>query len=83
MHVTVLETLRATTSTADWFYVSPAANFGAHGLGERSGVFRVGGDVLLTDAQGESNIGGADFAIAFVDEIDRPTHHRERLSVAY
>lgn len=82
-HAEVLEELRSSDSTADWFYVSPAAGFGSYAPGERTGHFRVGGDVLLADADGDSVISGADYAIAFVDEIDAPAHHRERFTVAY
>ncbi|WP_316783301.1 NAD(P)-dependent oxidoreductase [Streptomyces sasae] len=82
-HAQVLEALRATDTDAHWFYVSPAAEFGAWAPGERTGVFRVGGDVLLSDAEGRSFISGADYAIAFVDEIDKPTHRQARFSVAY
>jgi hypothetical protein len=49
--------------------------------GTRLGV--VGGDILLTDADGNPNISGADYAKAFVDEIERPAHRRQRFSVAY
>ncbi|MGW3132342.1 NAD(P)-dependent oxidoreductase [Streptomyces sp. NPDC001123] len=82
-HARALEALRATDTDAHWFYVSPAAEFGAWVPGERTGAFRVGGDVLLSDAEGRSFISGADYAIAFVDEIDKPAHHRARFSVAY
>jgi putative NADH-flavin reductase len=51
--------------------------------GQPTGRYRVGGDVLLTDAAGKSEISGADYALAFVDEIDQPRHHRTRFSVAY
>ncbi len=43
----------------------------------------VAGDILLTDADGNSNISGADYARAFVDEAGQPTHRRQRSSVAY
>ena len=79
----VLKALRASDSPADWFYVSPAAGFGPHAPGERTGSFRIGGDILLTDADGNSYISGADYAIAFLDEIDTPNHHRQPFSVAY
>jgi hypothetical protein len=46
-------------------------------------LFRVGEDVLLVDAEGNSRIGGADYAIAFVDEIDDPRHHRALFTAAY
>lgn len=82
-HAAVLEALRAGDDGLDWFYLSPAATFGAWNAGERTGEFRLGGDVLLTDADGGSAISGADYAIAFVDEIERHAHPRARFSVAY
>jgi putative NADH-flavin reductase len=82
-HAQVLEALRAAQTSADWFYVSPAAYFGAHSPGERTGSYRTGDDVLVADAEGTSAIGGADFAIAFVDEIEKPAHHQARFTVGY
>jgi uncharacterized protein len=79
----VLEQLRADTSGADWFYVSPAGGFGPYNPGRPTGKYRVGGDILLTDADGKSEISGADYALAFVDEIETPRHHRTRFTVAY
>lgn len=67
----------------DWVFVSPAGGYGAWAAGERTGSYRVGDDVALFDAEGGSNISGADFASAIVDEIDRPAHHRAHISVAY
>ncbi|HOQ52468.1 MAG TPA: NAD(P)H-binding protein [Micropruina sp.] len=79
----VLDALRASDQGLDWFFVSPAAGFGAYAPGERTGHYRVGGDVLLVDEAGRSDISGADLAIAIVDEIERPAHHRRRFTVAY
>lgn len=79
----VLEALRADVTGADWFFVSPAASFGAYNPGEPRGTYRVGGDILLTDADGKSEISGPDFALAIVDEITSPKHHRTRFTVAY
>jgi putative NADH-flavin reductase len=67
----------------DWVFVSPAGSYGAWAAGERTGAYRVGGDVALVDADGGSAISGADFAAALVDEIETPTHHREHIGVAY
>ena len=39
--------------------------------------------MLLTDADDNSTISGADYAKAFVDEIEQPAHRRQRFSVAY
>lgn len=79
----VLDQLREADTDVDWFFVSPAATFGSFNPGERTGTFRVGGDVLLTDEAGNSSISGADLAIAFADEIEQPAHHKQRFTVAY
>jgi hypothetical protein len=82
-HKAVLDALRGSGTEVDWFYVSPAAGFGSHSPGERTGHYRTGSDVLLTDPDGNSNLSGPDLALAFADEIERPAHHRERFAVAY
>ena len=79
----VLDELRADRTGVDWFFVSPAQVFGAYSPGEPLGRYRVGGDVLLTDESGRSHISGSDFALAIVDEIENPKHHRTRFTVAY
>ncbi len=79
----VLEDLRATPETLDWFYVSPAGDFGPWAAGEYTGEYRVGEDVILSDETGASRISGADFGVAVVDEIESPSHHRQRFTVAY
>lgn len=79
----VLDDLRAAPEGLDWFLVSPAGVFGAWAPGEYRGTYRVGGDVLLVDEQGNSSISGADFGVAVVDEIETPQHHRARFTVAY
>jgi putative NADH-flavin reductase len=79
----VLAALQETAADVDWFYLSPAASFGAYAPGEATGHYRLGGDVLLADADGNSNISGADYAKAFVDEIEQPEHRRQRFSAAY
>lgn len=67
----------------DWFYVHPAGGFGAWNEGERTGSYRDGGDVLVVDPDGESNISGADLAVAVIDEIESPKHSRGRFAVGY
>ncbi|MFT3906209.1 MAG: NAD(P)-dependent oxidoreductase [Steroidobacteraceae bacterium] len=74
-----LQTFRAEQGV-DWVAFSPSWNIGP---GERTGKFRVGGDQLLRDAQGESRISREDFAVAIVDEIEKPAHHRQRVTVGY
>jgi uncharacterized protein len=81
--IDILEDLRATGDAHDWFYVHPAGGFGAWAPGERTGVYRDGGDVQVVDDDGESYISGADFAVAVLDEIERPKHRGERFTVGY
>jgi putative NADH-flavin reductase len=64
----------------DWTFLSPSAEFAP---GERTGAFRLGGDQLLVDDNGKSWISMEDFAIAMVDELERPTHGRRRFTVGY
>lgn len=82
-HARVLDALRRASTTVDWFYLSPAASFGSWNPGEKTGMFRLGAEVLVTDAKGNSEISGADYATAFVDEIEKPAHHRARFAVGY
>ena len=82
-HSAVLDQFRSSADGVDWFYLSPAAHFGSFNPGEKTGRYRTGGDVLLTDDSGVSDISGADYAVAFVDEIDAPQHSGKRFSVAY
>lgn len=63
-----------------WSYLSPAHEIFE---GERTGVFRLGGDKLITDANGDSKISFEDYAVAMIDELETPKHVGERFSVAY
>jgi putative NADH-flavin reductase len=69
-----------TVDDLDWTYVSPAAIIQP---GERTGTFRVGGDQLLTDSSGASRISIPDYAVAFVDELEKGDAIRRRITVAY
>lgn len=75
-----LDVFRASASPLNWTFVSPAALMQP---GERTGQYRVGGDRLLLDAAGNSHISVPDFAVALLDELERNTHSRQRMSVAY
>lgn len=63
----------------DWTFLSPSALFTA---GQRTGKFRLGEDTLLTTDSG-SSISFEDYAIALVDELERPAHRRQRFTVGY
>jgi uncharacterized protein len=63
----------------DWTFLSPSAMFVP---GERTGHFRIGKDELLTGEHG-SAISYEDYAIAMVDELEKPAHPRQRFTVGY
>ncbi|MFT4081518.1 MAG: NAD(P)H-binding protein [Nocardioides sp.] len=79
-HAELLEELRGAPE-GDWFYLSPAAVFGAHAPQEAIGSYLVGGDVMLKDSRGQAAISAPDYALAFVDEVEEPKHHNQRFSV--
>jgi len=74
-----LEVLR-NEKELDWTFLSPSAEFVD---GERTGKFRLGKDDLLVSAEGRSWISFEDFAIAFIDELEKPAHSRQRYTVGY
>lgn len=64
---------------ADWSYLCPPALLVPGG---RTGSYRKGSDVLLTDANGTSRISMEDFAVALIDEAETSSHTRARFTVA-
>jgi putative NADH-flavin reductase len=64
----------------EWTFLSPAQLLQP---GERTGKFRLGGEQLLVDADGQSRISLQDYAVAMIDELEEPRHARQRFSVAY
>ena len=64
----------------DWTFLSPPALID---FGERTGQFRLGKDQLLVDGKGDSKISFEDFAVAAVDELEKPKHSRQRFTVGY
>jgi len=64
----------------DWTYFSPAAFIQP---GERTGKYRTGAEQLVVDAKGESRISAEDYAVALLDEIEKPQFSRKRFTAAY
>lgn len=69
-HAAGVEVLAA--SEADWLVMSPVGDFG----GTATGTYRIGS----VDPAGELTY--EDFALAVVDEIDRPAHRRTQVGIA-
>lgn len=74
-----LDTLRQ-EKELDWTFLSPSAEFVE---GVRSGSYKTGKDHLLIGADGKSWISFADYAIAMLDEVEKPGHSRQRFTVGY
>lgn len=67
------------TKHLKWTYISPSAFFDPQG--KRTGKYEAGKDNLLVNSKGQSYISYADFAIAVLDEIEKPKHINERFTV--
>lgn len=69
-----LDQLKSGGGFVDWVYISPAP---LTAPGQRTGTYRLGSDEVVGDY-----ISAEDFAVAVVDEIERPQHRRQRFAVA-
>ena len=77
--IEALEVYRG-VSDLDWTYVSPAAFIHP---GERTGSYRLGGEQLLVDESGKSEISAEDYAIAIADLLESGAHAKERVTAAW
>lgn len=77
--VAFLETIKGETAL-DWTFICPSLLIEA---GARTGVFRLGANDVLVDAKGESRISEEDYAVALVNELEKPAHIRQRFTVGY
>ncbi|TQC46573.1 NAD-dependent epimerase/dehydratase family protein [Rhodococcus sp. WS4] len=69
-----------TVSDVQWTNITPPADIEP---GDRTGTYRTAADDLLLDDAGQSRISTEDFAVAVVDEIERPQNTGRRFTVAY
>ncbi|WP_410812624.1 NAD(P)-dependent oxidoreductase [Micromonospora sp. 067-2] len=76
-HTAGLERLRAADTTVDWLMLTPPAVLSA--AAPRTGRYRTGGDTV--PSSGPASLSYADLAVAVLDEIEAPRHHRTRISV--
>jgi putative NADH-flavin reductase len=70
----------ARSSNVNWTSLAPSAFFEP---GQRTGKFRLATDSLIMDDKQQSRISFEDFAIALVDELERPKHEGQRFTVGY
>jgi putative NADH-flavin reductase len=69
-----------TISDVRWTYFSPPFMIVP---GTRTGQFRLGNDQLIVDAKGDSRISMEDYAVAALDEAEKPAHVRKRFTIGY
>lgn len=69
-----------TVKDVQWTYFSPA---GSIVPGQRTGKFRLGSDQLISDSSGKSVISMEDYAVALIDEVEKPKHTGKRFTIGY
>ena len=69
-----LDYVRGLRDGADWTFFSPAPVIAP---GERTGSYEVG-----TDSPAGDSVSAEDFAVALLDEVEKPAHRRARFTVA-
>lgn len=81
-HLAGLEVLRASRGDVDWVVLAPPPVV-LDADADRTGTYRSGTDSVLPPVEGDTgSFSYADLAVALVDEIETPRHHRELVAVA-
>lgn len=73
-----LKLVRQTTEL-DWTVLSPPPHIHP---GTRTGRYRTGLDAVIPGANGPADISVEDYAVAMIDEAEKPRHLRQRFTVA-
>lgn len=79
-HRDALDVYRAEGGDLEWTNFSPPALIEP---GERTGSYRLGTDQLVTDVEGQSRISTEDYAVALLDEVEKPQHVGQRFTAGY
>ena len=75
----VIKDLLKSEDAFDWVFISPPNILED---GPRTGNYRTGKDNLVIElSSGRSYMSVADYAVAMLDEIETPKHHRQRFTV--
>lgn len=75
-HGTKSKSLREGESLGGAFDISDMDNLCVSDIGN-------GKDDLIVDVNGQSHISVQDYAVAMVDELEKPAHSRERFTIGY
>jgi uncharacterized protein len=80
-HAAEIAVLEGSDQSLDWVIVTPPPAI-LDAEAERTGTYRVGGRQVLPTQEGAPAFSYADLAVALIDEIEDPKHHRELIAVA-
>ena len=80
-HSAELDVLRAAETDIDWLVIAPPPVM-LDDEAPRTGRYRTGGHEVLPVVDGVSTFSYADVAVALIDEIETPKHHRSLTAVA-
>ncbi|TXS39291.1 NmrA family transcriptional regulator [Streptomyces sp. or43] len=78
-HTAELAALRAAGTDIDWLVIAPPPVM-LDNEAPRTGHYRTGGEQVMAD--GAPSFSYADLAVALIDEIETPKHHRSLTAVA-
>lgn len=78
-HSAELDVLRAAETDIDWLVIAPPPVM-LDNEAPRTGRYRTGSDQVIAD--GAPSFSYADLAVALIDEIETPKHHRSLTAVA-
>ena len=80
-HAAELDALRAAETDLDWLVIAPPPTL-LDAEAPRTGKYRVGGEQVLPAEADTPPFPYADLAVAVIDEIETPKHHRTMIAVA-
>lgn len=81
-HAAELDVLRGSDTAIDWLVIAPPPAV-LDADAPRTGRYRIGGDQVLPVADAAVPFTYADLAVALIDEIETPKHHRTLAAVAH
>ncbi|MER5365916.1 MULTISPECIES: NAD(P)H-binding protein [unclassified Streptomyces] len=80
-HTAELDVLRAAETDIDWLVIAPPPVM-LDDEAPRTGRYRTGDNRVLPAVDGATSFSYADLAVALIDEIESPKHHRSLTAVA-
>lgn len=80
-HAAGLAVLRGANTDIDWLVMAPPPIV-LDNEAARSGRYRTGGTQVLPTEEDSTSFSYADLAVALIDEIETPKHHRDLVAVA-